>query len=294
MGSTSAVEARPNAAQSRQFRVFAAAPAAWITVGLLISGIIFAVDSQIPTEVAISPLYLFPVAIVAWRGGRWWGLVMAVVATAQWFGAEIIAGVAYTSDLTYVWNPLMRFGTFALVALLLENVRRSSERYRALARTDSTTGILNSRTFQEGLAREVERARRHARPITLIYIDLDHFKQVNDRFGHSTGDTALAAVARELTARTRTNDLVARVGGDEFAVLLNEVDANLVPDAVTRLRQGLLDAMTASGWPITFSIGAVTFVTPPESAEAAIRAADAVMYRVKHSTRNAIEHEVSG
>jgi PleD family two-component response regulator len=67
-----------------------------------------------------------------------------------------------------------------------------------------------------------------------------------------------------------------------------------VPDALTRLRHGLLDAMTASGWPITFSIGAVTFVTPPESAEDAIRAADVVMYRVKHSTRNAIEHEVSG
>jgi predicted signal transduction protein with EAL and GGDEF domain len=225
MSSTSAVEDRPNARGSRRSRIIAAAPAAWIIVGFLVSSVIFAVDSQIPAEVAISPLYLFPVAVVAWRGGWRWGLVMAVVATAQWFGAEMIAGVAYTSDFTYVWNPLMRFGTFAVVAALVANTRRSHDRYRSLSRTDPATGILNSRTFHEGPASEVERARRHARPVTLIYIDLDHFKQVNDRFGHSTGDAALASVARELTALTRTNDLVARVGGDEFAVLLNEVDA---------------------------------------------------------------------
>ena len=106
-----------------------------------------------------------------------------------------------------------------------------------------------------------------------------------------TGDAALAVVGGELSKQTRQSDLVARVGGDEFAVLLVDVAAGLVPEALSRLQQGLRAAMAARQWPVSFSIGALTFMEPPASPEEALHAADELMYSVKRTGKNALRHE---
>lgn len=263
----------------------------WAGASFLLSVGIFFVDAQIPPEIAISPLYLFPVGMVAWHAGRWWAIAMAAVSGAQWIGAEIIAGVTYSSWFVYVWNTVMRCGTFVVVAVLTAGVRQAHDQYRMLSRSDVLTGALNSRAFREGLAQEIERAQRHQRALTIVYIDLDDFKLLNDSLGHTVGDVALSVVGKELIGQTRRSDLVARVGGDEFAVLLVDVAAGLVPDALDRLQTGLLAAMSAARWPVTFSIGAVTFSSTPDSPEAALHAADQVMYAVKRGSKNAIRHK---
>ena len=264
---------------------------AWTSAGLVLSTAIFLVDARIPPEIAISPLYLFPVAMVAWFAGLSWAIAVAVVAGGQWIGAEVLAGAQYSSAFVYVWNTTMRFGTFVVVATLVARVRDAHDDYRDLSRHDPVTHALNNRAFREELARELERARRHQRALTLVYIDLDNFKGLNDQFGHVTGDTALAAVAGALVRHTRKNDLVARVGGDEFAVLLVDVTTGQVQEALARLRQGLLDAMSARQWLVTFSIGAVTFNGQSVTPEQALHAADELMYTVKRSGKNAVRHE---
>jgi diguanylate cyclase (GGDEF)-like protein len=114
----------------------------------------------------------------------------------------------------------MDCGMFLVVVVVLSSLRGAWEREKIHARTDSLTGVSNARAFFEVAAVELARARRYQRPFTIAYLDLDNFKQVNDRFGHEVGDDLLQIVARTLREGSRASDFVARMGGDEFVVLL--------------------------------------------------------------------------
>lgn len=169
-----------------------------------------------------------------------------------------------------------------------ERLQESLRREETRARTDPLTGVHNLRAFRDALHREVARLDRGASPPTLVYIDLDHFKPVNDTFGHAFGDELLVAIAQRLEGFVRDMDVVARIGGDEFAILMPEADGDSLQARVTRLRELLLEDMRQRESGITFSIGVLTCNTVPDSVERCMHEADALMYRVKHSTRNAI------
>lgn len=111
---------------------------------------------------------------------------------------------------------------------------------------------------------------------------------MNDRFGHATGDELLRTVADTIRTRLRRVDSVARLGGDEFAVLLPETGAEAARGVVEQVRGGLADAMRTHAWPVTVSIGALTCVTAPESADALIRRVDDLMYAVKHGDKDGV------
>lgn len=156
-----------------------------------------------------------------------------------------------------------------------------------LAVTDPLTGLYNRRKFQETLNHEVSRARRFG-PVSLLLIDVDHFKMVNDRYGHQTGDDALKAVAQALQASCRVTDTCARLGGDEFAVILPHADSN----AAAVVRQRIEQHMTRTAVPtpdgglaISLSIGIASFPDNADNVDTLIAAADAAMYRVKQSSR---------
>ena len=120
----------------------------------------------------------------------------------------------------------------------------------------------------------------------LLLLDLDNFKVVNDLFGHQVGDAVLRSIVDELKAQLRKTDIVARVGGDEFALLL---PSTIQPEAeivLSKVHANLSEAMKRSAWPVTFSMGAVTCVRPPYAAEQLINLADELMYAVKNSTKN--------
>jgi diguanylate cyclase (GGDEF)-like protein len=187
------------------------------------------------------------------------------------------------------WNVAVRLGYFVIVSLALSRLRIAFERERAFARLDPTTGIANGRAFAELAGAEIERARRYHHPLTIAYLDLDNFKTVNDRFGHGTGDRVLSTVGRTLQERARTTDIVARPGGDEFAILMPEAGADAAQALLTRIQSALAETMRQNGWPVTFSIGSVTFSAPPENVEKLIEKADALMYSVKSSGKNRIE-----
>jgi diguanylate cyclase (GGDEF)-like protein len=150
-----------------------------------------------------------------------------------------------------------------------------------LARIDSLTSVPNRRAFYEALDKERVRSVRYRRPFTIAYVDLDNFKKVNDSLGHAVGDELLVEVAAGLTSNLRTSDYVGRLGGDEFAVLLPETDATAATLVLGKLRLRLLEEMKAHSWKVTFSIGAATFLDPPDSLDVIIRMADETMYAIK-------------
>ena len=163
---------------------------------------------------------------------------------------------------------------------------------RNRSQTDPLTGIPNRRSFFEHLGTESHRARRYSRSISLAYIDLDHFKEINDAFGHETGDRLLAVVAGVIKRDIRQIDVVARLGGDEFALLLPETDSEAATMALNKIQRSLQAAMKQRQWPVTFSVGLVTFQPPPDSIQSMVNAADQAMYTAKRNGRGRlIVHE---
>src|SRR5262249_5901959 len=146
-------------------------------------------------------------------------------------------------------------GTLALTTSLVSRLHAGILRERLLARTDPLTGAANGRTFYEAVAAEAERARRADRPLTLAYLDLDDFKQLNDRLGHAAGDAALLRVVQTVQAHLRGSDLLARLGGDEFALLLPETEAEGAAALLVRVQRLVAEEMVRQGLPVTLSIG---------------------------------------
>ncbi len=176
----------------------------------------------------------------------------------------------------------------AMQRALDESQRAALEQEKRLSRIDPLTGLANRRAFYEGA--EVERARsvRYVRNLSMAYIDLDNFKHVNDQFGHEMGDQLLVVVANILRSGLRQSDMAARLGGDEFAVILPETDHLGACRATSKLHELLTQAMQDNDWPVTFSMGVVTFESLPATTEEMIQKADELMYTVKHSGKNRI------
>jgi diguanylate cyclase (GGDEF)-like protein len=241
-------------------------------------------------ELSFAFFYLLPVALAAWTISRLAGFLFSFVSAATWVAANFLAGERYSSPLVPFWNSLTRLGFFLVVALLLSSLRRLLEHERSLARTDFLTGTLNRRAFFDRAAIELARAGRYRRPFTLVYLDLDNFKVVNDHLGHGAGDDLLQAVARTVSRMIRTVDLAARLGGDEFAVLLPETDKQAARKIVSRLHQALLKEARDHGCIVTFSIGALTCRQPPDGVEELLHRADTLMYAVKSSGKNSVSY----
>ena len=149
------------------------------------------------------------------------------------------------------------------------------------ARTDPLTGLANRRVWQESLERELLRARRDERPLSLVLIDIDHFKAYNDRYGHPEGDQLLQRAAHAWSHQLRTPDLLARVGGEEFAVLLPGCPRDQAPFVAERLRASMPGGQTCS-------LGTVTW-DERASAEELYAVADGALYRAKRDGRNRVE-----
>jgi diguanylate cyclase (GGDEF)-like protein len=156
-----------------------------------------------------------------------------------------------------------------------------------LSVTDGLTGLFNHKHLMETLGSEVARAERHKHPLSILMIDVDHFKQYNDRFGHQTGDKLLADIAALFKQTTRSIDYAARYGGDEFLLLLHEVGADDAMELANRVRSSVAAAaFGASDYKVTVSIGVASYPEHGETAEAVIAAADAGLYKAKRGGRN--------
>lgn len=196
-------------------------------------------------------------------------------------GAEVGA-LGYITDPTDLGLLLARARTL----LDFKNYLDSCEE---AAFTDHLTGLANRRRFERQLEREVARTRRYGRPFCLLMLDIDHFKQVNDNYGHETGDEALRRLANALQAGTRGIDMAARLGGEEFAIILPETDAVRGLEVAERLRQEIKAAEIPEAGHITCSIGVAECTVACTDLRELFNAADAALYEAKRTGRDRVQ-----
>ncbi|MDJ0738611.1 MAG: DUF484 family protein [Gammaproteobacteria bacterium] len=183
-----------------------------------------------------------------------------------------------------------------VAAVCLENAV-NRERLRLVGLTDSLTGLYNRRHLEHRLQQEATRAQRYGQTLSCLFVDADHFKQINDRHGHPAGDQVLVALAQRLRARLRASDLATRYGGEEFAVLLPQTDIDSASALAAQIGAAIAaePVMLASGdaVAVTVSIGVATLAdgrrsTARDAGEAMLDAADRAVYRAKQAGRNRV------
>jgi diguanylate cyclase (GGDEF)-like protein len=172
-------------------------------------------------------------------------------------------------------------------------LEEANRRLTQLAATDGLTGLHNHRYLQEHLVLEVERSLRTGIPLGMLMVDVDHFRQYNNRFGHQTGDEVLRRVARLIAEHRRVNDVVARYGGEEFALLLINADHRVASNIGERLRARVAaerfpQTHELPGGMLTISVGVASCPTDGTSAASLLQAADAALFRAKQSGRNRV------
>ena len=262
-----------------------------VAIAVSLVPVIGVIHYRTGVDLELHPFFLLPIIAATWYGSPAAGTLTGLFALSVWVGAEwVLTGSAAAGPL--IFNGLVRLSVFLIVVFTVTRWKAALMRESVLSRTEALTGLPNRRAFLERAAVELARARRYRHPTTVLFFDLDAFKTVNDRFGHEAGDQVLRVVAGVLRAHTRPVDVCTRLGGDEFAVLLSETGAGGARAFADLLRRRLLDAMQLHGWPVTFSIGVATFVTPPEDVEQILSRADALMYAVKERGRDGLRAEV--
>ena len=256
-------------------------------VSLALVAIIAAAAYAVGHEITISIFFLVPVALATWYGNFRLGVFFCILSVSIWY--LIDAGWSehpFSVHFFPYWNLAIRLGLFLITAHLLAQLKAHLIIERNLSRTDDLTKVLNVRGFTELAEKMFELSERHGRSTTLAYIDLDNFKQVNDGFGHSEGDKVLKVIGEIFLRSVRRTDIVGRMGGDEFAIVLPETNESGARLMLDNLRKELSKAMQQHKWAVGFSIGVVSFNLPPYNLDEAIKVGDALMYRVKQSGKS--------
>ena len=262
-------------------------------IGLLGIFAVGALDYVTGVELRLGPLYYVPLTLVAWELGSGPVVAAALLCAISLTGSNYLAGQSFTTFVT-VFNFTMQWLSFVVIGLLITALRRALVHERSLSRTDALTSLLNARTFYAEAARVLALTRRTGNPVTLAYVDLDNFKIVNDSRGHRAGDEILRAVGGVIAGCTRKSDVAARIGGDEFAVLMPETDPSHGRQACERLRTLIAERFKTEVSPVTATVGGVTFLSLPESVDAMVHVADGRMYAAKAAGRNRVDIEVVG
>ena len=159
----------------------------------------------------------------------------------------------------------------------------------SLADTDVLTGLANRRFFLERVDTERVRSSRYKETFTIAYIDVDNFKHINDTQGHEVGDEVLIHVSQSILDNVRKSDLAARLGGDEFAIIFPMLSFDQSKITLQKMHKYLSYSVAEKNWPISFSIGAVTFTQPMNTSREMIKIVDDLMYKVKKSGKNNVE-----
>ncbi len=198
---------------------------------------------------------------------------------------KVIWGLASLSDIPIENEDLLLFAFIDITAL-----KEAEEEIRRLAHHDALTGLPNLRLFNDHIFRAIARAKRRDYQVAVLFIDLDDFKEVNDDLGHEAGDVVLVEVSKRLLACVREVDLVARTGGDEFLVMLENVERKRVEEIGQRIVESVRQPIAIEDETVAVgaSIGAAFYPQDGEEARTLIKAADQAMYGVKKGSKGAV------
>ena len=235
----------------------------------------------------------FAISLISLRGWQELALIFAIPMAGTLIGLNR-AGADMLAATNLLIEPWLMLGIGLLASEILRRTRLQTfvahQGLQQLASTDPLTGLNNRRSIEPQLESEVSRARRHHAHFSVLMADLDHFKRVNDQYGHVVGDAVLCEVSRRIESLLRREDRAARWGGEEFLVLLPETDLEQAETVAEKIRQAVADRPVAvNGFriPLTISIGVAAWAGDPD-AKSLIRRADNGLYRAKDSGRNRV------
>jgi diguanylate cyclase (GGDEF)-like protein len=281
---------RPAARIERSMRRLSYPYNVFLFAGLMAAVLLVGVaDFLTGAEYAFSIFYLVPIGVAALLIGLESGIALSIESAFTWYFADILARTSpYASAFIPAWNSGVRLATFLTVAILIHVLRNMYERESLVARIDYLTGAANARSFFETMEKQNALTARHRGTFTVLYLDVDNLKELNDSRGHPAGDKMLQATVSTLRRTLRPSDTVARLGGDEFAVLLPDADARAAGIVSERV-QSALRKNPGKPFHVTFSIGALVCASPPKSVDELIEKADNLMYEAKRSGKDTVK-----
>lgn len=261
-------------------------PKVVLITSLFVMVIVFIADLIFPASIRLHMLYIFSMAAIAIHCEEMSAVVIGLVlSTTFQFVTFFIDGIPIISLVT---DALVAFSSSLLSIYLARAVRENYLEIASLATTDSLTGLHNRRSFEALVDSEIKRQKRYGGVFSLVVIDLDGFKNLNDSRGHHAGDMALQLLANVLHGHSRQPDTIARLGGDEFAILMPNTLASDCGLLCQHLSVKIASQMTAASFPVTASIGLTAFEQAPESISDALQKADDAMYAAKAGGKNCV------
>lgn len=262
-----------------------------LALGLASVALLAVLDAPGHHSLPLETFYVAPVIGVAWlTDSTRYGLAVALAAAFVRPAEALALGAPPAGPSPH--PALLAVGAVAqlllylLILSLLAAVLQDLKRRGAEALRDALTGIANGRSFRATAEAELERSHRYRHQLSLIYLDVDDFKAVNDRCGHGEGNRLLRRLTAIIGANLRAVDTAARLGGDEFAILMPETGSRAAGHLAERLMEALAGETASEGAPLTCSFGLVTFRLPPASVEALLEAGDRLMYEAKAAGKN--------
>lgn len=209
--------------------------------------------------------FLIPIIVASWFAGALFCFFITILAILSWTISDYLIAHGNIDVFSFLFNSTVHALILAYVTYLLRYIRRLLIRESQLAREDSLTKIPNRRSFYENGEVAFSTGNRQQLPITIIFIDVDNFKSINDVYGHKIGDKLLFEAAQVMNENIRKNDVIGRLGGDEFCLILLSADREHALMYAINLRNKLNERMLKHKWQTTFSMGIVTYaVTPPD------------------------------
>ena len=250
------------------------------------------------TGKATSPLlnlYILVIVASALTLGKLITLLELALIAAVYFYLNYFLGAVDVFSLAGFSDFMTRFAPFLIIAyvttMLAADIKRSKDLLRLLSETDEMTSLQNKRSFNESLSREIKKAARYSRKFSILLVDADNLKDVNDNYGHGAGDQLIKVLANTMKESLRSSDVLARIGGDEFVVLLPEADHTHALEAGERIRSATVNtSFDREGRRIdmTVSIGIASYPDDGESLEDIMENADRALYKSKKMGRNRV------
>jgi len=257
-----------------------------LAAGVLSLAVIYVFHQLIGFTPAFRSLYILPLWISTRLGGRSIGFVLVVLTT--FLDGLVEVWLAHQTSMgEVVSDGLIRFGSLGAIMLLFAQLEESLTRYQVHARHDPLTGLLNRRALHEFAHSAMARAQRRRYPFTVAVIDCDGFKELNDTHGHEAGDRALQLLAQVLEGNIRSSDFVARTGGDEFVLILQDSVLREVEAVLDRVQKAFVEAVRRHGWQSSLSVGYAVLKPSHKQLDELIREADDQMYRQKSRKKQA-------
>lgn len=250
--------------------------------------VLLAVDYVTGPRPNSSLLGLVPIVVITATIGMWAGIALSVACTA---GSFVVEAVKDLTSSTYIAAAVMLV-TFIAFVMLVTRLKEAVLREEYLSNTDVLTGLYNRRYFNESAESELSRCRVEGKGLALAFIDLDDFKSVNDVSGHDAGDDLLCIAAGVFARHLASIGMIARVGGDEFALLVPGGKTDDLERRLEELKAEFAEKMGENGWSVSLSMGVVAYNRPPPSLDDMMSRADSLMYSAKHGGKNDVRFSV--